>query len=84
MSAYDSIATLNYTAREILTLRPIMNKAMEQDLMGLLPSLTGPLPRELSHLAASLLAQSRSKASSMKPEEEIARGYACAHLACER
>jgi len=61
-----------------------MNRAIEQDLTGLLPTLSEALPAELVQLAVSLLAQSKSKASSLKPEEEIARGYACANLACER
>jgi origin recognition complex subunit 6 len=59
-------------------------KAVERDILGLLPSITLPLPHELTDLAVSLLAQSRSKASSLKPEEEIARGFACSHIACER
>ncbi|KAL2175367.1 origin recognition complex, subunit 6 [Thermothelomyces heterothallicus CBS 202.75] len=35
-------------------------------------------------LASSLLAQSRNRASTLKAEEEVARLYACAHLACDR
>lgn len=61
-----------------------MNKSIEQSITGLIPSFGGPLPPELLNLALSLLAQSRSKASTLKPEEEIARPYACAQLACER
>ncbi|KAK8227726.1 origin recognition complex subunit 6-domain-containing protein [Phyllosticta paracitricarpa] len=61
-----------------------MSRPLEQALAGLIPSHNGPLPPELTTMASSLLAQSRSKASSLKPEEEIARTYACAHLACER
>ncbi|KAK8174858.1 origin recognition complex, subunit 6 [Phyllosticta citribraziliensis] len=61
-----------------------MSRPLEQALAGLIPSHNGPLPPELTTLASSLLAQSRSKASSLKSEEEIARTYACAHLACER
>ena len=57
---------------------------MAQTLIGLIPSLSGPLPPELLDLAVSLLAQSRSKAGSLKADEEIARSYACANLACER
>ncbi|TLD34798.1 origin recognition complex subunit 6-domain-containing protein [Venturia nashicola] len=53
-------------------------------MVSLLPSITLPLPPELVNLAVSLLAQSRTKASTLKPDEEIARGYACAHVACER
>ncbi len=61
-----------------------MDRSMAQTLMGLIPTLTGPLPSELLELAVSLLAQSRTKASSLKADEEIARSYACANLACER
>ena len=61
-----------------------MDKSVAQALTGLIPSFTGPLPPELVELAVSLLAQSRNKASSLKAEEEIARSYACANLACER
>ena len=61
-----------------------MDRSTAQVLVGLTPTLTGPLPPELLELAVSLLAQSRSKASSLKADEEIARSYACANLACER
>jgi origin recognition complex subunit 6 len=62
-----------------------MSKAnIEQALTGLIPTLNGPLPAELLELALSLLTRSRSVATSMKPDEEIARPYACAQLACER
>ena len=61
-----------------------MNKAVERDLLNLLPSITLPLPRELSEVAVSLLSQSRSKASSLRQDEEIARGYVCANIACDR
>ncbi|KAF2121028.1 origin recognition complex, subunit 6 [Lophiotrema nucula] len=57
---------------------------VEQALTGLIPTLNGPLPPELVELAVSLLARSRSVAHSLKPDEEIARPYACAQLACER
>lgn len=56
---------------------------IELALATLLPTISF-LPPELIHLATSLLAQSRSKAGSLKPEEEIARGYVCAHIACEK
>lgn len=56
---------------------------LELALSTLLPTIAF-LPPELIHLATSLLAQSRSKAASLKPEEEIARSYACAHIACDR
>ncbi|KAF9696095.1 hypothetical protein EKO04_006278 [Ascochyta lentis] len=58
--------------------------SIEQALTGLVPTLNGPLPSELIDIALSLLARSRSVANSLKPEEEIARPYACAQLACER
>lgn len=58
--------------------------AIEQSLTGLLPALNGPLPVELVDLAVSLLARSRSVANSLKQDEEIARPYACAQLACDR
>ena len=61
-----------------------MERSVAQSLIGLIPTLTGPLPQELLELAVSLLAQSRSKASSLKADEEIARSYVCANLACER
>ncbi|CAF9917644.1 hypothetical protein IMSHALPRED_003709 [Imshaugia aleurites] len=53
-----------------------MDRSMAQTLTVLVPTLTGPLPPELLELAVSLLAQSRSKASSLKADEEIARAYA--------
>ncbi len=58
--------------------------SIEQALTGLVPTLTGPLPTDLVDVALSLLALSRSVAHSLKPDEEIARPYACAQLACER
>ncbi|TGZ82770.1 hypothetical protein EX30DRAFT_394042 [Ascodesmis nigricans] len=58
--------------------------AISTDLQSLLPTLVGPVPPELIHLATSLLAQSRSRISNLKPTEEVARSYACAHIACER
>ncbi len=61
-----------------------MDRATVQALNGIIPSLSGPLPPELVELATSLLAQSRNKASSLKADEEIARSYACANIACER
>jgi origin recognition complex subunit 6 len=64
---------------------PNMSRAsIEQALTGLIPTLNGPLPLELVDIALSLLARSRSVAHSLKPDEEIARPYACAQLACER
>lgn len=61
-----------------------MDKTISQTLESLIPELNSPLPQELLELAISLIAQSRNKASNLKPEEEIARSYACAHVACER
>ncbi|KAL8642080.1 MAG: hypothetical protein Q9228_001190 [Teloschistes exilis] len=61
-----------------------MDKAIIQALNSLIPELNGPLPPELLQLASSLLAQSRTKAGSLKADEEIGRTYACANLACER
>lgn len=60
-----------------------MPSPIELALSSLLPTLS-PLPNELTQLSTSLLAQSRTKASSLKPEEEIGRTYACCHIACER
>ncbi|KAH0548122.1 hypothetical protein GP486_008150, partial [Trichoglossum hirsutum] len=58
-----------------------MSKTLELALTGLLPTLDGPLPQELIELSSSLLAQSRTKVSSLKAEEETARAYICANLA---
>ncbi|THC98673.1 hypothetical protein EYZ11_001876 [Aspergillus tanneri] len=57
---------------------------VEQALGTLLPTHVNDLPPELLSLALSLVAQSRSFSSSLKPEEEIARPYACAEIACRR
>lgn len=61
-----------------------MNKSLEPTLTGLIPGLVGPLPPELVQLAASLLAQSKTRISSLKPQEEVARQYVCSHIACDR
>ncbi|KAK4120898.1 hypothetical protein N657DRAFT_673993 [Parathielavia appendiculata] len=61
-----------------------MNRTIEQVLLSLLPTHNSTLPQPLVDLASSLLAQSRHRASTLKAEEEIARPYACAHLACDR
>lgn len=53
------------------------------NLQTLLPTLT-PLPTELTSLAASLLSQSKSHAPHLKPDEEIARVYACCDIAVDR
>lgn len=58
--------------------------SIEQALTSLIATFNGPLPLELVEVALSLLARSRSVAHSLKSEEEIARPYACAQLACER
>ena len=55
----------------------------QQPLHNLLPT-TNPLPPSLVNLSAALLARSRDRASILKPEEEIARSYACAEIACNR
>lgn len=61
-----------------------MSRTIEQALLSLLPTQNDNLPPALVELAGSLLAQSRNKASTLKAEEEVARTYACAHLACDR
>lgn len=61
-----------------------MDKTIRDALSGLIPTFSGELPAGLVELATSLVVQSRSKASSLKKDEEIARPYACANLACER
>ncbi|KAH6651934.1 origin recognition complex, subunit 6 [Truncatella angustata] len=63
-----------------------MSRSVEPTLLSLLPTLPSAesLPQQLVSLSASLLAQSRHNASTLKAEEEVARLYACAHIACER
>lgn len=61
-----------------------MSRQLEQALLSLMPSHGTELPPALLELSASLLAQSRHKASTLKAEEDVARLYACAHLACDR
>ncbi|KAK4179449.1 origin recognition complex, subunit 6 [Triangularia setosa] len=61
-----------------------MNRSIEQALLSLIPTHNTTLPPQLTELGSSLLAQSRHKASTLKAEEEIARPYACAHIACDR
>lgn len=61
-----------------------MSRALEQDLFSLLPTYSQNLPQPLVELSSSLLAQSRHRASTLKQEEEVARAYACCHIACER
>jgi origin recognition complex subunit 6 len=60
------------------------NRPVEQALSTLIPTHADDLPSELVHLATSLVAQSRSFSGSLKPEEEIARPYACAEIASKR
>ncbi|KAF5864862.1 hypothetical protein ETB97_006088 [Aspergillus alliaceus] len=60
------------------------NRPVEKALGTLLPTHANDLPQELLSLALSLVAQSRSFSTSLKPEEEIARPYACAEIACRR
>ena len=57
--------------------------ATELSLQSLLPTI-GILPPELISLANTLLSQSKSKASNLKPEEEVGRIYAVSHIAAER
>jgi origin recognition complex subunit 6 len=60
-----------------------MPTPVEVALHTLLPTISYP-PTDLIALASSLLSQSRAVAASLKPEEDIARSYVCAHIACER
>ncbi|KKK24153.1 hypothetical protein ARAM_007326 [Aspergillus rambellii] len=60
------------------------NRPVEQALATLLPTHAQDIPQELLSLAVSLVAQSRSFSSSLKPDEEIARPFACAEIACKR
>ncbi|CRG83888.1 hypothetical protein PISL3812_01244 [Talaromyces islandicus] len=60
------------------------HRPVEQALATLLPTHANEIPPDLLSLAQSLLAQSRSYATSLKPEEEIARPFACAEIACRR
>ncbi|RYC54564.1 hypothetical protein CHU98_g11648 [Xylaria longipes] len=61
-----------------------MSRTLEPTLYSLLPSYSTALPQPLLELASSLLAQSRHSAGALKVDEEVARSYACAHIACER
>ncbi|KAM4060094.1 origin recognition complex subunit 6 (ORC6) domain-containing protein [Hirsutella rhossiliensis] len=61
-----------------------MSRPIEQALLSLIPAHGPELPPSLVELAGSLLAQSRNRASTLKADEEVARHYACANLACER
>ncbi|KAM0719411.1 hypothetical protein Q7P37_005316 [Cladosporium fusiforme] len=57
--------------------------AIQRTLNLIIPT-ASTLPPSLIDLATSLHAQSRAKAPSLKPDEEIARAFACSHIACER
>lgn len=59
------------------------SRDIDRTLNLLLPTASS-VPTQLTALATTLLAQSRAKAPNLKPEEEIARTYACCHIACER
>lgn len=61
-----------------------MNRSTDQSLQSLLPTHNGAFPPQLADLAGSLLAQSRHRVSTLKADEEVARPYACAHIACDR
>ncbi|KAL2819773.1 origin recognition complex, subunit 6 [Aspergillus granulosus] len=60
------------------------NRPVDQALATLLPTHANDMPPELRNLALSFLAQSRSFSTGLKPDEEIARPFACAELACKR
>ncbi|KAI9373010.1 origin recognition complex, subunit 6 [Aspergillus egyptiacus] len=61
-----------------------MNGPVDQALATLVPTHAHDIPPELRSLALSFVAQSRSFSSSLKPDEEVARPFACAELACKR
>ncbi|PNY28445.1 Uncharacterized protein TCAP_01626 [Tolypocladium capitatum] len=61
-----------------------MSRQTELALMSLMPAHGSELPPSLVELAGSLLAQSRHRASTLKADEEVARLYACANIACDR
>jgi origin recognition complex subunit 6 len=56
---------------------------IQQNLNLIIPT-ASTLPPSLIDLATNLLAQTRAKAPTLKPDEEIARPFACCHIACER
>jgi len=76
------ICSIEHSCR-INRLASMSAQQVNSSLSSLLPTLS-PLPTSLTDLATSLVAQSRARASTFKPEEEIARTYACCHIACER
>ncbi|KAI0999815.1 hypothetical protein K3495_g8384 [Podosphaera aphanis] len=57
-------------------------KPIEHDIVGLIPRHSESLPSELIEHANFLFERSKDKCH-LKPHQEIARSYACAHLACE-
>ncbi|PHH85739.1 hypothetical protein CDD83_11234 [Cordyceps sp. RAO-2017] len=61
-----------------------MSRQVEHALLSMMPAHGPELPPSLVELAGSLLAQSRNRASTLKADEEVARHYACANIACER
>ena len=77
------VTSTDLRPRAIATTNDNMPTAVELSLSSLVPTLS-PIPDDLTNLATSLLAQSRSKAATLKPEEEIGRTYACCHIACQR
>ncbi|CAM1509954.1 Fc.00g002890.m01.CDS01 [Cosmosporella sp. VM-42] len=60
-----------------------MSRQIEQALLSMMPTYGSDLPPQLVELAGSLLAQSRHRAN-IPNQEEVARLYACANLACDR
>lgn len=61
-----------------------MSRQIEQALLSLIPTYGSDLPPSLVETAGFLLTQSRHKASTLKADEEVARLYACANIACDR
>ncbi|KAB8342739.1 hypothetical protein FH972_022337 [Carpinus fangiana] len=85
VAATESDAVKQYSKKAVVVIMQSQQAATSQNLHVLLPSYTRPtFPQELISLSQSLQALSRSRASTLKPDEEIARGFACCHLACER
>jgi hypothetical protein len=70
--------------RRVEPLPANMSRQIEQALLSMMPTYGSNLPPSLVELAGSLLAQSRHRASTLKAEEEVARQYACANIACDR
>src|SRR4051812_37012620 len=57
---------------------------MENTILTLIPTSTTEIPEALTATAKALFTQSKQKIITLKPQEEPARTYICAHLACER